>query len=393
MNTLREAKALSTWLTDMRRELHMRPEIGMDLPLTTALVIRELDVMGIAYQRILPSGIKAVIGRGEKRILLRSDMDALPVREETDLAYASENEGVMHACGHDMHIAMLLGAAKLLHANEAILSGEVVLMFQPGEEGYLGAQHMIDAGVLEPLPDYAAAVHIAPMAQNPSGAVVTMPGAILASNDSFEITVTGRGGHAAEPHLCKNPISAAMYIAHALEDTVKRLEDSVRRVFSICEIHAGTAPNIIPETCVLRGTLRMMDEKQRVLLLDRLREVALQTAEEHGTQAEFTIHMSLPVTVNDAAFTKRVHTWLVNELEGATVGPIADYSSMGSEDFSFIAQAVPSCYLYIVSQSPSDKDFAGHSPHVIFDDAALPYGAAVLAQIALSYLSNTDETN
>lgn len=387
MNTLNEAKALSAWLSGVRRELHMRPEVGLDLPVTAALVMRELDAMGVSYKRILPSGIKAVIGKGEKRILLRGDMDALPIKEETGLPYSSLNEGNMHACGHDMHTAMLLGAARLLKAHEDALEGEVVLMFQPGEEGYGGAPRMIEAGLLEPMPDCAVALHMAPMAGYPSGALVTMPGAILASSDTIEITVRGIGGHGAEPHLCKNPIAAAMRIVGALDDAVRfELPANVRCVFSVCEIHAGTAPNVIPETCVVRGTLRMMDEEKRAWLIKRFAQTAAAAARLYGTEAEFVASAGMPVTYNDAAFTEQVHGYLTNDLPGALVGPIADYSSMGSEDFSCIAQRVPSCYLYVVSQSPPDQDYAGHSPHVVFDDEALPHGAAAYAQIAMSYL-------
>ena len=390
METLKEAEEMRERLIALRHFFHRNAEIGMDLPVTAKKVKDILSSLNIEYKEILPCGIRAVIGKsGGKSILLRADMDALRIEENTGLEFKSENKGAMHACGHDLHTTMLLGAAMLLKKHEQELGGQVVLMFQPGEEGYNGALHMIAAGVLEPKPDYAVALHIAAFEEYPTGIVAATPGIAFASRDEFNIMLKGKGGHGAEPHKGKNPIYAALKIIESFTDLSKfEVDASIPSVLTVCQIHAGTASNVVPEQCRFNGTLRMVNEDMRSYLLTRMKEIAEGISAAYGMECEFLVGSSQPMLKNDEDFTKKVHSWLNSDLAGAQIAPLGNYLSMGSEDFAFISRQIPSCYLHIISQSPKGKHYPEHNENVVFDDEAVWHGAAVYTQIAVSYFNH-----
>ncbi len=388
MNLLKELQEFENEIVQIQQHLHQHPEIGLHLPKTAEKLKQVLTSYDIEYKEVTEYGLKATLGKKNgKRILLRADMDALPIKEKTGLSYASQNDGVMHACGHDFHMTMLLGAAKILKKHEKNLNGEVVLMFQPGEEGYNGAQEMIDAGILDPTPDHAVALHIAATDIYPTGIVATMPGVSFAAKQQFEIVLHGSGGHGAEPHNAINPINGALKIIEALKDMAfYEIDAKIPAVLSIGKLHAGTAANIIPESCVIEGTLRVAKDSDSTDMADRIRELVAGIAKAYKLESTLTLK-ELPALVNDHEFTEKVHTWL-SDLEGVQVAPFGDYLAMGSEDFSLIAQKVPSCYLFVLSKSPEGKHYPEHNPHVIFDSKALVYGAAAYAQIAFRYLSS-----
>jgi amidohydrolase len=387
MDVLREALEIENEMIAHRQHFHQYPEIGIHLPKTTEKVKAALSSYDIEYKEIIPCGLKATLGKKTgKRILLRADMDALPIQEKTGLPYASQNDGVMHACGHDLHMAMLLGAAKILKKYEKTLNGEVVLMFQPGEEGYDGAKEMINAGLLEPPPDHAVALHIAATNIYPTGIIATMPGITFSAKEQFEIDLLGTGGHGAEPHNTINPINGALKIIEALKEmALDEIDSKIPVVLSIGKIHAGTAANIIPESCVIEGTLRVAGDLVSVNIVERIREIVTNIAKAYRLQSKLSLK-SLPVLVNNREFTEKVHRWL-SELEGVQVAPLGEYATMGSEDFSLVTQRIPSCYLFVLSKSPEGKHHPEHSPHVIFDNKALVYGAITYAQIAKRYLN------
>ncbi|HML69059.1 MAG TPA: M20 family metallopeptidase [Clostridia bacterium] len=387
MNFLTEAFEKRESLISFRRMLHQHPEIGLNLPFTTDAVCAVLSEYGILHQRVA-GGVIANIGKpGGKRILLRGDMDALPIAEKTGLPFASQN-GAMHACGHDLHAAMLLGAAMLLQSHEDALTGEVVLMFQAGEETADGAGSMIAAGVLDPLPDFAAAIHIAGNEAYPTGAISVNTGAVYASRDEIHVCVRGMGGHGAEPHKAKNPIYCALKIIDALTDMMRlEIDAESPSVLTVCKIEGGSAANVIPETCIFSGTLRMTNEGKRAYVLARIREIAAGVAAAYGMRAEVELAGAIPMLVNDAAFAQTVQVWLESGLTGALIAPLGSHFSMGSDDFALISSRVPAVYMYILSQSPEGRHYPEHHEKVEFDDEAVPTGAAVYAEIAYRYLT------
>jgi len=387
MNFLTEAFAQKDALISFRRMLHQNPEIGLKLPFTTDAVCAALTERGVSHRRVY-GGVIATIGKtGGKRILLRGDMDGLPILEKTELPFASQN-GAMHACGHDLHASMLLGAATLLKSHEQELTGEAVLMFQAGEETGDGAAAMIASGVLDPAPDFAAAIHIAGNDMYPTGAISVNSGAVYASRDEIAITVRGKGGHGAEPHKAKNPIYCATKIIDALTDLMRyEIDAETPSVLTICQIEGGTAANVIPETCRFCGTLRMTNEDRRAYVLSRIREAASGVAAAYGCEAQTQIIGSIPMLVNDAAFAQTVQTWLEGNLEGALIAPLSSHFSMGSDDFALISTRVPSIYMYILSLSPEGRHYPEHHERVEFDDESVPVGAAVYTQIAYQYLT------
>ncbi len=386
MNIFTEAFQQKEALIGLRRYLHQNAEIGLALPITTTRIAEELARLGVEFVQT-GGGIKAVIGKDTgKRILLRGDMDALPIEEKTGLDYASKN-GAMHACGHDLHASMLTGAAALLKKHEAELDGQVILMFQTGEETGEGAQAMIDAGVLSPLPDYAVAIHIAGFEEYPTGIISVNSGAVYASRDEFIVTVAGSGGHGAEPHKAKNPIYCAIRIIEALTDMTRyEIDAETPAVLTVCRIDAGTASNIIPETCRFSGTLRMANEDKRRTVRNRMNEIVAGVSRAYEMKGELRFGSSLPMLINDEEFSRQAYEWLSGGLEGAMIAPLDSHFSMGSDDFSLISDKVPSVYMYVLSQSPPGRHHPEHHDKVEFDDEAVPVGAAAYAQIALSYL-------
>ncbi|MFC8235323.1 M20 family metallopeptidase [Streptomyces sp. NPDC057284] len=389
------AAAILPELVALRRALHREPEIGLELPLAQAKVLAALD--GLPLEITLGKQLSSVTAvlRGALPgpvVLLRGDMDALPVQETSGLPYASEIPGVMHACGHDLHTAGLVGAVRLLCERRDTLAGTVVFMFQPGEEGDAGARVMVDEGVLDAAgtrPVAAYALHVA-SAQLPHGFVGTRPGPILAAADALDVTVRGRGGHGSSPHSALDPIPAACEAVTALQTMVTRRFDAFDPVVvTVGSFHAGTTHNVIPDEAVFSATIRSFSVEARARVHEEAPRLVRGIGEAHGMTVEAVVDEGYPVTVNDpaeAAYAAET----AGELFGADryfelPNPIA-----GAEDFAFIGQQIPSAYL-MLGACPADLDPTtapyNHSPEALFDDSVLGDAAALLAQLALGRLS------
>ena len=388
--------AATTALPDIvavRRRLHAHPEIGLQLPATQAAVIEELRALGL--EPVLGrsvSSVTAVIegGRPGPTVLLRADMDALPLQEDTGLSFASEVPGVMHACGHDTHVAMLLGAARLLVERRDRLAGNVLLMFQPGEEGFHGARSMLEEGLLERAPSEvvgAYGLHIGTRYE--TGTIVLRPGPLLAAGDTIRITVRGRGGHASAPHLAADPITVAAEIVIALQVAVTReihAFDPV--VITIANVVAGTTTNVIPETAYIGGTMRTVSDEAREAGRALVRRVAPAIATAHGLTADVELEPGYPVTYNDPDATEFVRD-TARELAGEHVLGAMDHPIMGAEDFSYVLQRVKGAFVFLGAR-PAGEDPQtapqNHSNRVVFDEEPMALGAALYAALAVRSL-------
>ena len=395
---LAAATAIQDDVVAIRRRIHRQPEIGLDLPKTQAVILEELARLGIEGRSgAALSSVVAVIGGGRPgpTILLRGDMDALPLNEDTGLDFASEVDGAMHACGHDTHVAMLLGAARLLQERRADLPGKVILMFQPGEEGLGGAKTMIDEGLLDAAvaaggarPTGALAVHIS--TSYPTGEIHLRPGPEMAATDVIRITVRGRGGHASEPHTSLDPVTVAAEIVLALQAMVtRRIDVFDPAVVTIAQITAGTTNNIIPESVFLFGTIRTVSEATRAEVRAGVRRVAEGIAAAHGATAEVDLEPGYPVTINDPGFTAFVvdtaRSLIGDERVKEMRAPI-----MGAEDFSYVLQQVPGAMAFLGGM-PDGLEPAtaphNHSNIVVFDEAAMATGVALYAAVAIRHLT------
>jgi hippurate hydrolase len=391
---LDEARALLPEAVALRRRIHAKPELGLDLPLTTKAVLdglAGLDV-GIARGKSTSGLVVSLEGKKPGRtILLRGDMDALPMPEETGLDYASEFAGRMHACGHDAHTSMLVQAVHLLHRHKDELAGTVKFMFQPGEEGYGGARLMLEDGLVEadPKPDAAFALHIAP--QIPAGAVLGRPGPMLASADTWTIAVTGKGGHASMPHDAVDPIPVAFEIGLALQTMVTRRIDVFDPVVLTCgKVVAGTTNNVIPEKAEMVGTLRATSEEARERAQEGIRRIAANIAAAHLCDAAVTIKRGYPVTVNDAGFVEFARA-AATELLGPERYIDVPAPIMGAEDFSYVLQRMPGCMVFL-GVMPEGHDRHGHiapchSNRMILNESAMAVGIALHAAIAHRFLA------
>jgi amidohydrolase len=394
-----DAAAIAGELTELRRQLHREPEVGLDLPRTQQKVLAALDglPLEVSVGQALSSVTAVLRGDpGGPAVLLRGDMDALPVTERTGLDYASAIPGVMHACGHDLHTAMLVGAARILAARRAGLPGNVIFMFQPGEEGRHGARYMISEGVLDAAggrPGAAYALHVT-SAQNALGTFATRPGPMMAAADILEVTVRGAGGHASVPHLCADPIPAACAMVTALQTMVTRTFDVFDPVvITVGSFHAGTTDNVIPDEARFLATVRSFSPGAR----DRVRAASLRLVAElaaaHGLSADTKYHDGYPVTMNDAAeaeFAGQAVADLFGPGRLATqANPLA-----GAEDFSYVLGEVPGAFLMLGACPPgADPATApfNHAADAVFDDSVLPDGAALLAELALRRLAEPQE--
>ncbi len=374
----------------IRRTIHAHPELGLDLPATQGTVVEELHRLGLKPQLgRATTSVTAVIGaeRPGPATLLRADMDALPLTEDTGLPFASQVEGRMHACGHDTHVAMLLGAARLLVTHEAELAGPVLLMFQPGEEGFHGARVMLDEGLLDMAGaqvERAFALHIS--TRYPSGTLNVRQGPMFAAGNSIHITISGRGGHAAAPHLAADPIPVAAEIVLALQTMVTRTVDVFDpAVLTIARLVAGTTTNIIPETALVEGTVRTVSEASRAHVREAITRVATGIAAAHGLTADVVLVPGYPVTVNDSAAADLLGS-LADELGGPGTWQVPPAPVMGAEDFSYVLQRVPGAIAHLGARDPAlDPTTApqNHSNRVVFDESVLPLGVAVYAAAAL----------
>jgi amidohydrolase len=385
-----DAESILPTVVALRRQIHRRPETGLDLPLTQGVVTDRLDALGIAYRRgkALSSVVGTITGAAPGGdVVLRADMDALPVHEESGVAFASQTDGVMHACGHDTHVAMLLGAAELLAGRRDQLAGRVTLMFQPGEEGFGGAERMIEEGLLDgldPAATRAFAVHTT--AAFESGTVNLRPGPFLAAPDSFEIDIVGRGGHASEPHRTVDPIPVAAELIMALQAAVtRRIDVHDPAVLSVTRIAAGTSHNIVPAQAFLQGTIRSLSPQTRSAAHALLERVAANVAAAHGASARVRITPGYPPTVNDAAVTALAQQ-VATELVGPDAVRLMPAPRMGGEDFSYVLRRVPGAMVFLGAR-PSTVDPAtapmNHSNRVVFDESVFPVGVALHAAFAL----------
>ncbi|MGF7155018.1 M20 metallopeptidase family protein [Novosphingobium gossypii] len=398
MTLVAQAAALSESIVALRRAIHADPEVGLHTPRTRDKIRAALDHLPLEWEEGpsttgLVGTLKGGAGAG-RTVLLRGDMDALPMPEETGLDFASTVPGVMHACGHDTHVAMLAGAAQLLAAQADSLAGEVRFMFQPGEEGYHGARFMLEDGLLggdgfdRPLPDAAFALHIMPNA--PHGVVGGRAGPLMAAADMLRITVTGRGGHASMPHDTMDPVPIACEIVGAIQTMVARrfsVFDPV--VVTISKIEAGTAHNVISDTAVLTGTMRTLSAANRARLKAELPVLAAGIAAAHGLSADVEIVEGFPVTVCDANAVDFGETVARDLLGQGAFLRLAD-PIMGAEDFAYVLEKVPGAMFFLgVSPEGSEwKQCCGiHSTKMMVDETVLPSGAAFLAGLATRYLA------
>jgi amidohydrolase len=387
---LGEAKELLPELVELRRAIHADPELGLALPKTREKVLERLEALPLEIETHRNSTAVVATLRGARpgrAILLRADMDALPLSEESGLPFASKTPGVMHACGHDAHTAMLVGAARLLAARRAELRGSVVFMFQPGEEGFAGARVMLDEGLLErePRVDAAFALHVAP--EFPPGMIATRGGTLLASADVLEITVRGKGGHASMPHLCRDPIPAACSIVPALQTFLTRtLAPTDPAIITVTMLRAGTTNNVIPETASLTGTIRAHSEAAREKAHEGVHRVAEGVARAHGVEAEVNIVPGYPVTANDVEFDGFVRS-VARELLGTRSVVELPAPFMGAEDFSFVLQRVTGSMAVLGMRPSGDAPPAPcHSNRMRIHEDGMAHGAALHAAVALRFL-------
>jgi hippurate hydrolase len=375
----------------LRRAIHADPELGLDLPRTTAKVKAALAGLPLEI-REGPSttGVMAIL-RGPangRTILLRGDMDALPLTEDTGMAFTSLNEGAMHACGHDTHVAMLAGAARALCERRDRLAGTVMFMFQPGEEGWHGARHMIEDGLLDPLPDAAFALHISP--NMPRGVFAARTGPLLAASDTLRVRVIGSGGHASMPHDAVDPIPVLCEIVTALQAFVTRRVPAFEpTVITIAHINAGTTSNVIPEDGRLLGTIRTFSERTRTTVHEGVRRVAEHIAAAHGARAEVEIEHGFPVTVNDGRVAE-LAARTARALYGENAWITMPHPMMGAEDFSYVLQKVPGAMAFL-GAAPEGGDYrtccALHSNRMVLDEGVMARGIAMHCAMAEAALS------
>ncbi len=393
---LEAARSVADKVTSLRRAIHAEPELGLHNPKTRDKVRAALAHLPLEW-REGPSttGLVAVLkgaGRSEhpgssRSVLLRGDTDALPMDEETGLEFASRIAGAMHACGHDTHTAMLVGAAEVLFARREHWSGEVRFMFQPGEEGHHGARFMLDDGLLDPLPDAAFALHIMP--NSPHGIVAGKAGPLMASADEFNITIIGAGGHASLPHEALDPIPVACEIVSAIQTMVTRrfsVGDPI--VVTVAKIEAGTTHNVIPDSATMRGTIRTLSPENRSAVAATMEQLVAGISAAHGMKAEISFRRGFPVSICDPRAVDLGQA-VVTDLFGAERFQRLSSPMMGAEDFAYVLEKVPGAMFFLgVSAEGADwKHCCGiHSPRMVVDETALPYGVALLAGCAKRFL-------
>jgi len=386
---LSEAKALFEYTQSLRRDFHAHPELGFHEIRTAGIVAKELINLGLeVHTGVGRTGVVAVL-EGSKSgpvVLVRADMDALPIIEETGAPYASLNPGVMHACGHDGHTATLLTVARMLNAHREDLAGTVKLMFQPAEEGMGGAGEMIAAGILDnPKVDLALALHV--WNEKPVGWIGIANGPAMAGAEIINIKILGKGGHGAAPHLAVDPVLASAQLITALQGIVSRNVAPLQpAVVSICTIHAGEAFNVIPPMVEMTGTIRTFEPDVRRLVLDRFDKTARSVAEAMGCQVELDVKQLTPATINNPRVASQVQSVARGLFHDAQVDS-ADYVTMGSEDFAYILEKVPGCFFFIGSANPEKGLDAGHHhPKFDIDETALLEGAALMTASIMDIL-------
>lgn len=394
-NFLSEAESLFPYTQTLRRDFHQHPELGFQEVRTAGIVARELRDLGLEVSTgIAETGVVAIIeGSGHRAdgapgpvALLRFDMDALPIHEETGAPYASQTPGVMHACGHDGHTAIGLTVAKMLHAHREALAGTVKLVFQPAEEGLGGAARMVTEGVLsDPRPDMSFALHL--WNDKPFGWLGITPGPAMAASGRFQITITGSGGHGAAPHTTRDPVVAAAQIITAFQSIVARNVPPLdSAVVSVTAVAAGEAFNVIPSTATLKGTFRTYRPAIHTLLKERMEKIAVGIAEALDCTAEIEYQEITPTVDNDPVLTAKIQAIAANLFPDAVIDPAE--RTMGSEDMAFMMQDVPGCYFFIGSNNAeAHLDAPHHHPKFDFDERALSRAAGMMATVAAEFLS------
>ncbi len=389
---VRAARTLQPRTVALRRALHRHPEQGLHLPETQSAVLAALADLPVQVHA--GHSASSVVGVIEGRwpgptVLLRADMDALPLTERSGVPFASELPGSMHACGHDMHVAMLASAARLIAGQREELAGRVLLMFQPGEEGFHGARHMLDEGLLDVagMPEQALALHITSTLDR--GLVQSRPGPIMGSSDVLRVAVTGRGGHASAPQNAVDPVPAAAAMVGAMQTMVTRtLNVFDPAVVTVTRISAGTNSNIIPENAELEGTIRALSEHTRAKVHDEIRRVCEHVAAAHGCTCDVEIEHGYPVTVNDDIVGTQVIEVARRVLGERHAEPMPD-PMLGAEDFSYVLAKVPGAMAFLGACPPGcepDTAPANHSNRVVFDESAMVNGVALYTGFALEAL-------
>ena len=381
---LKRAQELEASMKNDRHYLHQNAEVGFDLPITTKYVMDRLQEIGLEPKEICKSGVTALIEgkKPGKTYLLRADMDALSMNEENVLEFTSKTNAA-HNCGHDMHTAILLGAAQILKENVDELEGNVRLMFQPNEEAFLGSKAMIEAGVLDDV-DVASCMHM--MLDYDASNYACAPGFFSSSCDGFKITVNGKGCHGAMPHLGIDPINVGMSICTAFQQLVSR-ETPPKETASLTfgQFSGGNTPNIVPDKVVIQGTLRTYNAELRAKLVNRMQTIVKSAGEMYGTTVEYEVLSDVPSIYVNPEMLEEVKTYL-SEIEGLTLAN-DNFRITPSDDMAFISEKVPTVYLLLQARV-KDNPYPHHNPKVLFDESAMTWGAAMHAQCAFEWLKN-----
>ena len=386
-----QAHAMQDQLVAWRRDLHMHPEMGFEEIRTAGIVTEHLERLGYqVHTGIAKTGVVGVLqgARPGPTVMLRFDMDALPIQEANQVAYSSQTPGVMHACGHDGHVAIGMGVAALLQRHRDELAGTVKLVFQPGEEGMNGAEVMVQEGALDkygPRPDAAFGLHL--WTQSPLGQAGTTVGPMMAAADRWSLTIKGRGGHGAQPHQTADPLVATAHIISALQTIVSRnVNPQKTAVVTVGTVNGGTAFNIIPGQAELSGTIRTFEKKVREIILQRMEALCQGVAAGLGVEADLKVDLLTPAVVNDAAMTS-----LMQQVAGEVLGQENmrdDLRTMGSEDMAYFMNEVPGSFMFLgAGNAARGLDYPHHNPRFDFDEAALPLGVSILVETATRFLN------
>jgi amidohydrolase len=391
-NVRLEIRALQPQLVGWRRQIHQKPELGFQEKITAEFISQKLQTWGIAHQTgIAETGIVAIIQgqkSGDGKVLaIRADMDALPVKEENEVSYCSQHNGVMHACGHDGHIAIALGTAYYLHQHRQDFSGTVKIIFQPAEESPGGAKPMIAAGVLND-PDVNAIIGLHLWNNLPLGTVGVRPGALMAAVELFRCTIFGKGGHGAMPHQTIDSIVVAAQIVNALQTIVARNVNPIDSgVVTVGELHAGTAVNVIADTARMGGTVRYFNPELADFFKQRIEQIIAGICQSHGAKYELDyIHLYPPV-INDGEITTLVRSVAEDVIE-TPIGIVPECQTMGGEDMSFFLEKVPGCYFFLGSaNAEKNLNYPHHHPRFDFDETALPMGVEIFVRCVEKFLA------
>ena len=397
-NTMKEIEKITESLIPVRRHIHANPEIGLACQKTRDYVKDILEKMGYKTELIGVSGLTTTVGNGKEPVfLLRADMDALPIDEDTDLEFASTNPNHMHACGHDIHTTMLLGAAQYLKNHEAEINGTVKFMFQPGEETAEGATDMINNGILEnPKPEAGMMIHVAPGVPFDVGTIIIpKAGPAMASNDLFDIIIKGKGGHGSTPYLCVDPLVPGSTIMQAIQNIItKELPPNALTALTIGKVEGLDSYNIIPEIITLGGTLRTYSEERRKFIKERITEISDNISKAFRCTSEVDYLFEVPTLLNAKEVAEVAYDSLKPFLEPDHLmdGLPIDIPLMGSEDFAFVTHEIPSTAILIVaSDARAGGIYPLHHPKLVFDEKAIESGILAYSQIALGWIKNNQK--